>query len=405
MKVIYEKSEGMNVPIKVWGDVDDNTIEQTKNVTRLPFIHKWVSLAPDNHYGYGVPIGSIVPCNGYILPYAVGSDIGCGMSAIPLGIDASDIHPDDIKRLFEMLQKFIPVGYARHQDDDVGSVRYENSNYIRDLIYDTNLHGDLFNSMKNGIFSSIVEQMGTLGNGNHFFELQKDANNKLWFMVHSGSRNLGAKICDLHMGIAKDMCSKYHSNLSDPWLAYLPVDSQEGQNYIEQMNVALKYAYLNREEMIRQGVGAVKDLFGVNVDMDNLINIHHNYAAIENHFGKNVWVHRKGATSAREGQIGIIPGSMCTKSYIVRGKGNKDSFMSCSHGSGRNFSRTESKRRIADGTDASVSDQLGDVMVFGTNDVSDEVGSSYKNVEDVMAYQSDLVDIVEELTPIAVLKG
>ena len=408
-EVIFEKTEGMRNPIFVWGDSDDNTIEQTKNVTRLPFIHKWVALAPDNHYGYGVPIGSIIPCDGYIMPYAVGSDIGCGMSAIPLGMHVDSVDREDIRKWFKSFEEDIPVGFSRHNPVDRSDLkrRDEQSALISDRFTVSDGYLDFMDSVKGSaqIHDSIFDQMGTLGGGNHFFELQKDQNGMMWLMVHSGSRNLGAKICDHHFNVALDMCTKFHSPLADKYLAYLPVDSREGQDYIEHMNIALDYAFRNREEMILAGLDALRYHTGWSFDRSKLINIHHNYAAIENHFGKNVWVHRKGATSARKGQVGIIPGSMCTKSFIVTGKGNKDSFMSCSHGSGRNFSRKESFRRIEAGLDAPVAEQLGDVMLFGAQDVGDEVGSSYKNVEDVMRHQEDLVDINYELTPLAVLKG
>lgn len=402
MRVVYEKSEGMKVPIKVWGDVEDSAIEQMKNVARLPFIHKWASLMPDSHFGYGVPIGSVVPTKGYVMPYAVGADIGCGMSAVQTNLHVDHLSTSDIIDLFKIIQEKVPVGRAVHQETD--DKRFDVAlNLFNRLRFDENTQS-LENSFRGDMFTTMAQQIGTLGDGNHFLELQKDQDGMLWFMVHSGSRQFGAKICDHHMSVAKNMCEKYHSPLSDPMLAYLPVDSEEGQLYIDQMNMALDYAYQNRLFMINEAILAFFDVTG-HYEPSDIINIHHNYASIENHFGQNVWVHRKGATAARGGQVGIIPGSMCTKSYIVTGKGDKDSFMSCSHGSGRNFSRKEAMRRIDGGIDASVEDQLGDVMAFGSNDIRDEVASAYKDITNVMKYQSDLVHIDVELTPIAVLKG
>lgn len=408
-QVIFDKTDSLS-PIKVWGDIEDKTLEQIKNVADLPFIHKWIALAPDNHYGAGIPIGSIIPCNGYVIPNAVGSDIGCGMSAIPLGINASEFcDPKTITTLFEKLQEVIPVGTERHGVHDLDgharSDRYSNSLHIANKLIETKAYDALCSVVKGSVFENVLTQMGTLGDGNHFFELQKDKNDMLWFMVHSGSRHLGAMVCKLHLKVAQDMCERYHSKLKDKSLAYLHASSPEGKNYIEQMNIALEYAYLNREEMIRQALFVLEESFGYVVDTGKIINIHHNYAAIENHSGKNVWVHRKGATCARKGMIGIIPGSMCTKSYIVEGLGNPESFNSCSHGSGRNFSRTEARKRIEDGIDEPIMDQLGDVLVFGSTDFEDEGKSAYKDVEDVMKNQEDLVKIVTELTPIAVLKG
>lgn len=411
-KVIYNKDEGMNVPIKIWTlDYDDNAVEQAKNAARLPFIHKWISLMPDTHPGYGVPIGSVIPCDGYVIPYAVGSDIGCGMSAIPLHVHKDDLDEMDVANLLTKIASKIPVGFQDHVTNN--SVFNEERDWDATLLvdrikFDDNEEYKKFCKMfRDGIGSTSTNQLGTLGGGNHFFELQHDNDGMLWYMVHSGSRNLGNNVFNYHFKIAQDMCRRYHSPLTDSKLAYLPVDSKEGRMYIDHMNVALDYAYASRKYMIKAGLEAWLDSIGQRVwDLENsIINIHHNYAAIENHYGKNVWVHRKGATAARKGQQGIIPGSMCTKSYIVRGKGDVDSFMSCSHGSGRNFGRKESIRRIESGLDPSVEDQLGEVSVYGTNDVRDEVGSSYKNIEDVMKYQNDLVDIEVELTPIAVLKG
>jgi len=408
-QVIFDKTDSLS-PIKVWGDIEPKTLEQIKNVAALPFIFRCIALAPDNHPGDGIPIGSIIPCSGYVIPNAVGSDIGCGMSAIPLGIPASDFSDKEtVTSLFEKLMEVIPVGIERHGVHDLDgharSDRYSNSMFIANKLIESKSYDALCSTMRGPVFETILTQMGTLGDGNHFFELQKDANDMLWFMVHSGSRNLGAMVCKLHLKIAQDMCERYHSKLEDKSLAYLHASSPEGKNYIEQMNIALKYAYLNREEMIRQALQVLEESFGYVVDMKNIINIHHNYATIENHYGKNVWVHRKGATCARKGMFGIIPGSMCTKSYIVRGLGCEDSLTSCSHGSGRNFSRTEARKRIEDGTDAPILEQLGDVLVFGSTDYEDEGKSAYKDVENVMANQEDLVEIVEELIPIAVLKG
>lgn len=408
-QVIFSKTDDLS-PIKVWGNIEPKTLEQIKNVASLPFIFRFLCLAPDNHPGDGIPIGSIIPCNGYVIPNAVGFDIGCGMSAISLGIPASMFSSKEaITALFEKLMAVIPVGTERHGlhdlDGHARSDRYSNSMYIANKLVESNSYHALHSTMRGDVFETVLTQMGTLGDGNHFFELQKDENDMLWLMVHSGSRNLGATVCKLHLKVAQDMCERYHSKLEDKSLAYLHASSPEGKNYIEQMNIALEYAYLNREEMIRQALQVLDADYGHFVDIKNIINIHHNYAAIENHYGKNVWVHRKGATCARKGMVGIIPGSMCTKSYIVEGLGNPESFNSCSHGSGRNFSRTEARRRIEDGTDEPIMDQLGDVLVFGSTDFEDEGKSAYKNVEDVMANQEDLVKIVTTLTPIAVLKG
>lgn len=400
--VVYDKNSGMRVPVKVWTkDYERSALEQAMNVARLPFIHSHVALMPDTHFGYGVPIGSVVPCDGYVIPNAVGVDIGCGMCAVNTRIHLGDFSDSDIDTLFNTLKTRIPVGSNWHKSDEYTALRFdETANELADIFGRYDPVGK-----KPIDENSLVRMSGTLGDGNHFVELQIDEHKNIWIMIHSGSRAFGASIADHYHRLAKRMCELYHSDLPTLDLAYLPVNSEEGQGYIQAMNLALEFAYLNRRVMMLNVLEVLRSMIHGAPMMDEMINIHHNYAAIENHRGKNVWVHRKGATSARENQIGIIPGSMCTKSYIVRGKGDGHSFMSCSHGSGRNFSRKEAKRRIDDGIDPSQEDQLNGVKVFGASDVRDEVSSAYKNVEDVMGYQTDLVEILHELRPLAVLKG
>lgn len=416
-KVFYDKSIGMRVPVKIWtNDIEPGALEQAMNAASLPFIRSHVSLMPDTHQGYGVPIGAVVPCDNVIIPNCVGVDIGCGMCAYPLG--TGDL--PDVDDLFQEITENIPTGFHSRSLDTLQEgifrtmvLRMEDQ-FVELMEGIQNQFGDkeiLQIMPKNMDIKKFAEklasQYGTLGGGNHFLELQRDETGMLWFMVHSGSRGFGAMIANHFHKVAQKVCEKYHSYLPTPDLAYLPLDSEEGQKYFSWMNFAMQYALQNREMMMRIAYEKFKDLtpFGMDFDIGKMININHNYAAMENHFGENVLVHRKGATLARDGTIGIIPGSMCTHSYIVRGLGNPDSMNSCSHGSGRNFSRTEAKRRVDQGTDLDQPSQLGNVRLYGATDVRDELGSAYKNVEDVMQYQNDLVEITHKMTPIAVLKG
>lgn len=407
--VIYNKDE-MNVPVKVWADgLDEKTIEQVKAVSRLPFIHKWVSLMPDAHFGFGVPIGCVLPCDGYVIPNAVGSDIGCGMCVFNTGMHIDDVHIDALMRTLQDRVAIIAF------DDMISKGHYEYAKPFKNKITNEALNDSVLKRIANKDSArtwtnlarneSILNQMGTLGDGNHFYEVQTDSNGIVHLMIHSGSRGFGGAVGNSYNKLAKAMCEKWHSNLPSNDLAYLPMDSDEGRSYFKMMNLACEYAYMNRYCMMIEGASALG--FDREFVDKNMINIHHNYAAIENHYGKNVVVHRKGATCVREGATGIIPGSMTTKSYIVDGLGSTESFHSCSHGSGRPFSRTEARKRVEAGTDASQEDQLtsAGVTVYGAEDVSDELGTSYKDISTVMDLQTDLVSIRTELTPVAVLKG
>lgn len=407
--VIYNKDE-MNVPVKVWADgLDEKTIEQVKAVSRLPFIHKWVSLMPDAHFGFGVPIGSVVPCDGYIVPSIVSSDIGCGMCVLNTGMHIDDVNVDALMRTLQDRVAIIAF------DDMNSKGHYRHASIFKNMVMAEIKTDSVLNRVVNkdsartwtnlGRNDSILKQMGTLGDSNHFYEVQTDSNGIVHLMIHSGSRGFGGAIGNSYNKLAKAMCEKWHSNLPSNDLAYLPMDSDEGRSYFKMMNLACDYAYMNRYCMMFEGASAL-GLDRKFVD-GNMINIHHNYAAIENHYGKNVVVHRKGATCVRKGVTGIIPGSMTTKSYIVDGLGSTESFHSCSHGSGRPFSRTEARKRVEAGTDASQEDQLtsAGVTVYGAEDVSDELGTSYKDISTVMDLQTDLVSIRTELTPVAVLKG
>lgn len=394
MKVVSTE----RVPIKMWlNEIEDGALEQAKNLANLPFIFKHVAIMPDSHQGYGMPIGGVIATKGAIIPNAVGVDIGCGMSAFNTNI--KDFTVDNLKNIMGVIRKNVPVG------KNWRSVACDKTEMPSTLQHPK---CDEYPYVVTEQYESARKQLGTLGGGNHFIELQKDEKGCLWVMIHSGSRNLGKQVADHYNKIAIDLNEKWFSRVTKEWqLAFLPEDSEEAQNYLAEMQFCLDFAFRNRKKMMEEIIEIVEE--ELTVPMDNfetrIINIHHNFASKENHFGHNVWVHRKGATSAREGQIGIIPGSQGTKSYIVEGLGNRESFMSCSHGAGRKMSRTAAEHNLNLEEQKKLMDDQG--IIHGIRNVTDldEAPGAYKNIFDVMANQSDLVKIVTELTPLAVIKG
>jgi tRNA-splicing ligase RtcB len=375
------------VPIKLWlSDIEEGALKQAKNLANLPFVYKWVALMPDSHQGYGMPIGGVVATKDIVIPNAVGVDIGCGICAVKTNLKA--IERDTLKKIIGRIRGEIPVGFNHHKvkRDWSGFDQSPNIEIIQQEL------------------NAARKQLGTLGGGNHFLEIQKDTENTIWIMIHSGSRNFGLKIAKSYHDKAQKLCKKNGIELIDNDLAYLPIDTLEAKEYLEAMNFALLFAMQNRFEM----VAAIKKIFlefFPETEFDETINIHHNYAALETHFGEKVYVHRKGATSAREGEIGIIPGSQGTKSYIVRGKGNPQSFMSCSHGAGRKMGRNEATRKLDLETEKKILDSQGIIHSIRHAKDLDEAAGAYKDITEVMENQRDLVDILCELSPMAVIKG
>lgn len=393
-KVIPPEETG-GVPVKYWAtELEDGAYRQACATARLPCIFKHLALMADAHTGFGVPVGSVLALKNAISPNAVGVDIGCGMCAWDSGINLGAI---DVRKFMVALKENIPHGEGKDRkntDNWLGHDRIKN--YIKELEQ---------NWQTTESWPNARNQIGTLGGGNHFIELQVDDSQNIWLMLHSGSRGFGAKVAKRFHHLAVQKCRQYHTKLSTEELAFLPTDSDEGQAYINELNVAQKYAYYNRLLMMIVAQELLKEQHFQSNPVKDIINIHHNYATIENHYGENVWVHRKGATLARQTTTGIIPGSMCTQSYIVEGRGNQESFNSCSHGAGRNFSRTTAKKRIKEGLDPSQSEQLGSIELYGTREAHDELGSAYKDIDVVMENQKDLVEIKTRLKPVAVLKG
>jgi tRNA-splicing ligase RtcB (3'-phosphate/5'-hydroxy nucleic acid ligase) len=411
MKVYDPKTLGTKSLVKYWGDpsildqaspnFDEKLHKQIIAMASLPNIHQHVAVMPDCHLGHGVCIGSVLPLKGAICPNAVGVDIGCGMCAWNTGVHKTEL---DIGGFMDKVTRNIPTGFGQRTRSDA----WLYDSLIREEIEAMHLRfdqleGDLGMPVK--WFDKGLIQIGTLGGGNHFWELQVDSKGILWVMIHSGSRGLGARVADEAKETAEAMCAKWYTDLPTKELAFLPDDSPQGKAYIEKMRFAQDYALLNRKVMLFVGQMLMRDFVKKTNDRNDFVNIHHNFAALENHFGKNVWVHRKGATPARPNITGIIPGSMCSTSYIVKGKANPDSFASCSHGAGRRFSRTKAKQRVKDGLDPSQESQLGSVRLFGADSCTDELASAYKDISIVLLQQKELIDIQTELTPIAVIKG
>ena len=386
--------------IKMWlpiSQIEEGALEQAQNLAKLPFVHKWVALMPDTHQGYGMPIGGVLATKGVVIPNAVGVDIGCGMGAVRTNLKVSDLTPDQLKAILGEARKTIPVGFNSHpKPQDEWFTHFTNNPAMMEIM---GMIPVLDAQTNRGARAPL--QLGTLGGGNHFIEIQADQDDNIWVMLHSGSRNLGKQVADIYHKKAQELCALWHIPLPDQNLAYLPFDTEEGREYVSAMNFCLMYAQLNRDLMMMQMLWAISTVSPVQ-ELER-INIHHNFARLESHYGENVWVHRKGATCVREGTLGIIPGSMGTASYIVVGKGNPESFSSCSHGAGRAMGRKEACRSL------NLQEEMEKMsgIVHGIRNTSDleEAPGAYKNIETVMENQKDLVSIRTTLRPLASLKG
>jgi tRNA-splicing ligase RtcB len=393
MKVLspYLNKEKVMIPIKTWvSDLEDGAYTQAINLSNLPFAFKHIALMPDCHQGYGMPIGGVMATKGVVVPNAVGVDIGCGMIAARTDLHSEFFDGDNkelLKEIMGKIRKQIPVGFEH------------NKKPIEAELFDFDNVPDLEIIKKQT--PSAKKQLGTLGGGNHFLEIQKGNDGYIWIMIHSGSRNLGFKVANYYNDIAKYLCKQWYSNIPDKELSFLPIKTKEAKDYLEAMNFCLAFAKLNRSIMMEKCKLAISP-YG---DVIETISIHHNYARWENHFGTNVIVHRKGATSAKDGEIGIIPGSQGTKSYITVGKGNKDSFMSSSHGAGRMMSRTAAIKNLDYDAEVKKMDDLGILHSIRNKENLDEASGAYKDIDIVMENQKDLVDIKVELTPLGVIKG
>src|SRR5215475_13474342 len=395
------------VPIKAWTKgvpPEDQARAQLLNVAQLPFIFKWIAAMPDVHWGIGATVGSVIPTKGAIIPAAVGVDIGCGMMAVQADLNARDL-PDNLHAIRAAIEAAVPHGRTHHGGrGDVGAwniIPPNNENAWLDLKprYDAIL--EKHPKLDRG---NHANHLGTLGTGNHFIEVCLDESDHVWFMLHSGSRGVGNRMGSYFIELARKDMEKHIANLPDKDLAYFAEGSEHFYDYLEAVEWAQDFARVNRHLMMRQIVAAVRDSGEVHPFTAELkaINCHHNYVAREEHYGRSIFVTRKGAVRARLGDMGIIPGSMGARSYIVRGKGNPESFLSCSHGAGRAMSRGEAKRRF---TIADHMRMTEGVECRKDKDVIDETPGAYKSIEAVMAAQSDLVEIAHTLHQVICVKG
>lgn len=383
-----------NRPVKIWTDnVEESAMIQIENLTTLPFLFHHLAIMPDVHAGMGMPIGGVLACKNAVIPNAVGVDIGCGMCAVKTNWKVSDIDTEVLrKQIMSGIRNRIPLGMEHHKEA-------QDEKYLPEG-YDI----DTLDVVKRRI-NSIPKEVGTLGGGNHFIELQKDEENTLWIMIHSGSRNLGKQVGEYYNKIAATLNEQWHSVVSpDIRLPFLAHGCKEFDMYWKEMQYCIDFALCNRKLMMERIEEVLSDAL-TGIEFEPMINIAHNYAAWENHFGHNVIVHRKGATLARKGIIGIIPGSQGTASYIVEGLGNPDSFCSCSHGAGRVLSRTAAIKTLDMAAEVAQLEAKGIVHAIRNQEDMQEASGAYKDIEEVIANETDLVKVKTKLLPVAVIKG
>ncbi len=395
---IRQTFEKGRVPVKVWtDDVDEQARTQLENVAKMPFVHSHVAAMPDVHVGIGATVGSVIATRKAIIPAAVGVDIGCGMVAVELSISANDL-PDSLAALRSAIEERVPVGFAGHDEAGVriAGVARLHPHYER-LLERTPALGKMQRHR-----DTWHRQLGTLGGGNHFIEVCLDERQRVWVMLHSGSRGIGNQIGRYYIAKAREEMMALDMHLPDRDLAYLSEGTRSFDDYVQALAWAQDFAAENRLQMLELVLEALRDHLPPFVVSESAVNCHHNYVAKETHFGAEVYVTRKGAIRAGRGELGIIPGSMGAKSYIVRGKGDADSFESCAHGAGRRMSRAQAKKRF---TRADLSAQTEGVECRKDAGVIDEIPAAYKAIDEVMANQSDLVDVVHVLKQVVCVKG
>ena len=396
-----------DTPIKAWTrgvQLDDSARRQLANVAKLPIIHKWVAAMPDVHWGIGATVGSVIPTRGAIIPAAVGVDIGCGMMAVQTSLVSKDL-PDDLKSIRFAIEKGVPHGRThrggRNDRGCWGRVPARSEDAWKKLRPGYERILAAHSSLDRG---RHVEQLGTLGTGNHFIEVCLDEADQVWVLLHSGSRGVGNRIGMHFIKLAQKDMGQHIANLPDKDLAYFTEGVQHFEDYYFAVEWAQNYARINREIMMKNTIEAIRGtglLPGFKTGIQ-AVNCHHNYVQRETHYGEDVFVTRKGAVRAGLGEFGIIPGSMGARSYIVRGKGNPESFCSCSHGAGRAMSRTEAKKRY---TLEDHEKATAHVECRKDAAVIDETPMAYKDIDKVMEAQSDLVEIVHTLRQVICVKG
>lgn len=372
------------LPIKLWIDViDEGALAQARNLANLPFAYKWIAIMPDCHEGYGMPIGGVLAADGMIVPNAVGVDIGCGMLAARTSLHT--LEKAALQQIRNRIKQDVPLGFEHHKTAQpwTGFDRAPDIPIIQQEL------------------DSARRQLGTLGSGNHFIEIQQGSDGNIWVMIHSGSRNFGLKTATAYHHTARALCTRKGYSLPDQDLAFLPLDTREGMDYFTAMNYCCEFARANRARMMEQVMQILADETAANRLEE--INIHHNYAALERHYGREVMVHRKGATKASLNLPGIIPGSMGSNSYIVKGLGNPESFESCAHGAGRRMGRKQAQRSLDLAEEQKKME--GVAHDLRTRNSLDEAPGAYKDIDEVMRLQQDLVSITVTLTPLGSIKG
>lgn len=387
------------VPVKIWTtDIDEPSSVQLANIASMPFIYHHVAVMPDVHLGIGATIGSVIATHKAIIPAAVGVDLGCGMVAAKLSITANDLDEKALKNVFAQITRDVPVGRAQHADDRIlveAAKPFEAG--LKSL---TDRHPELLKAF--GKFSKWTNQMGTLGSGNHFIEVCLDESNQVWVMLHSGSRGIGNAIAAYFISLARKDMERWMIQLPDRDLAYIPEGTEYFNDYVEAVHWAQEYAMQNRQSMLDLVLAALSRHLPLFVVTTEVVNCHHNYIAKEHHYGEDVWVTRKGAIRARIGDIGIVPGSMGARSYIVAGKGNPESFCSSAHGAGRRMSRTAAEKYF---TETDLATQTEGVICRKDKGVLDEIPGAYKDIDQVMANQNDLTEILHTLKQVVCVKG
>lgn len=408
MKVLFSLEAKMKVPAKIWAsDLEAEAEAQIMNLAGMPFVFNHVAVMPDAHAGKGSTVGTVIATKGAIIPAAVGVDIGCGMAAVklPFKIDVLG-GSEKLAALRHSIERAIPTGRHGHKE-----LNDRQKASMKNLMLK---HLGAPYTVNDAQVDKASSQLGTLGGGNHFIEICTDLEGNAWIMLHSGSRNIGKVLAEKHIDAAKSLMKEYFISLPDPDLAYLAQGTAEFKSYLADLLWAQDFAMRNRQEMLSRVLEQVyRHVYGPNdwafmmtcalsQKLLLTVNCHHNYTSMENHFGSNVWITRKGAVSAREGEYGIIPGSMGVKSFIVKGKGNAESFCSCSHGAGRRMSRTKAKATF---TTEDLAKQTLGVECRKDANVVDEIPGAYKDIDVVMANQADLVEPVFELKQLICIKG
>lgn len=395
------------VPVKIWTrDLDPQALQQLLNLASLPIVYGHVAAMPDVHAGIGATVGSVIPTRGAIIPAAVGVDIGCGMNAVRLALTAADL-PESLRRLRSAIEAAIPVGFDQHEASKPRGSPKERQTRALDQRLDiiVGKHPALA-KMQKRFSETWLRQLGTLGGGNHFIELCLDEAQRVWVMLHSGSRGIGNVMGRYFIEAAKKDMMRHTQALPDRDLACFAEGSTGFEDYVEAVSWAQDYAYLNRQAMMRAVLEVLRREFSGKLEVAKVeaeaINCHHNYVQRERHFGQSLFITRKGAISAREGELGIIPGSMGARSFIVRSLGNAESFCSCSHGAGRRMSRSAAKRTFSR---ADLEAQTAGVECRKDGGVIDEIPGAYKDIDEVMANQSDLVKVVHTLKQVLCVKG